>query len=188
MPRISSGKSKLSGKKATGSLFPPEKPATIGRISLTAHIDGGARGNPGPAGFGAHIEDANGKTVAELSEFLGHRTNNYAEYAGLIAALEYAVTHQHRGLRVVSDSELLVKQLLGDYKVKSPELKILYDEARRLIRQLDSFEIAHVLRHKNLEADRLANQAMDLGSKRNNLRVEASNFAQTAPSRISSPN
>src|SRR2546421_10597325 len=125
MPRTPPGKSKSSA--ASGSLFASParesaKPATV--PELTAYIDGGARGNPGPAGFGAHIQDAAGKTVAELSEFLGHKTNNYAEYSGLIAALGYAIEHGHRSLRVVSDSELLVKQILGEYQVKSPDLKV----------------------------------------------------------------
>src|SRR3954469_4076943 len=128
---------------------------------ITAHIDGGARGNPGPAGFGVHIQDADGKVIAEISEFLGHQTNNYAEYSALLAALEYAVDHSHPAINVVSDSELLVKQIRGDYKVKSPELKTLYDRARELIRKLDHFEIRHVLRERNQLADRLANAAMD---------------------------
>ncbi len=146
-------------KDSASSLFPEGS-------AITAFIDGGARGNPGPAGYGVHIEDASGKTIAELSEYLGHQTNNVAEYSGLIAALEYAVQHQHPALHVVSDSELLVKQIRGIYKVKSPELKVLYDQARPLIRKLESFEIRHVLRAKNKDADRLANAAMDKGMGR----------------------
>jgi ribonuclease HI len=155
-------------KKSSSSLFPEEE--TSGKNpsppALTAYIDGGARGNPGPAGYGVHIEDASGKMVAELSEYLGHQTNNVAEYSGLLAALDYAVRHGHRALKVVSDSELLVKQMRGDYKVKSPELKALYDQARPMIRKLDSFEIRHVLRAQNKDADRLANAAMDKGMGR----------------------
>lgn len=131
---------------------------------ITANIDGGARGNPGPAGFGVHIEDADGKVIAEISEFLGHQTNNYAEYSALLAALEYAVDRAHPALNVISDSELLVKQIRGEYKVKSPELKLLYDRARQLIRKLDHFEVRHVLRERNQKADRLANAAMDRGT------------------------
>jgi probable phosphoglycerate mutase len=130
---------------------------------ITAHIDGGARGNPGPAGFGVYIQDAQGKVIAEISEFLGHQTNNYAEYSALLAALEYAVDHGHPVLHVVSDSELLVKQIRGEYKVKSPELKTLYDRANELIGKLEHFEIRHVLRERNQNADRLANAAMDRG-------------------------
>src|SRR5208283_2764603 len=86
---------------------------------MVAHIDGGSRGNPGPAGYGAYITDADGRRVAELGDFLGVQTNNFAEYSGLIAALEYAVEHGYRHVQVVSDSELLVKQMKGQYKVRS---------------------------------------------------------------------
>ncbi|HUR37288.1 MAG TPA: ribonuclease HI family protein [Terriglobales bacterium] len=155
-------------KKKSSSLFPEDEktasPSTP--TALTAFIDGGARGNPGPSGYGVHIKDASGATVAELSEYLGHQTNNVAEYSGLIAALQYAVKHGHPSLSVVSDSELLVKQMRGDYKVKSPELKVLYDQARPLIRKLEHFEIRHVLRAQNKDADRLANAAMDKGMGR----------------------
>ena len=104
--------------------------------------------------------------IAELSEFLGMRTNNYAEYSGLLGCLQYALDHGHRRLRMVSDSELMVKQIQGKYQVKSPDLKVLYDEAKRRISKLDGFEISHALRHKNKDADRLANEAMDRGMKR----------------------
>ena len=133
---------------------------------LVAHIDGGARGNPGPAGYGVVIEDAAGQTVAELSKFLGHQTNNYAEYSGLLAALEYALAHGSKALEVISDSELLVKQINGQYKVRSPILLDLYQRAKALIARLDWFNIHHVLRGKNKEADALANRAMDQGMGR----------------------
>lgn len=133
---------------------------------ITAHCDGGARGNPGPAGFGAVIQDAEGHVLAELSEFLGIQTNNFAEYSGLLAVLEFALANGHRRVKVISDSELMVKQIQGAYKVKSPGLKALYDEARKRIARLDAFQIAHALRHKNKDADRLANQAMDKGMGR----------------------
>ena len=133
---------------------------------LVAFIDGGARGNPGPAGYGVHIEDQGGKKIAELSEYLGHQTNNFAEYSGLVAALEYAIEHQHKALKVFSDSELMVKQILGQYKVKSESLAPIYREAKDLIRKLDRFSITHVLRAKNKDADRLANLAMDRGTGR----------------------
>ena len=155
----------------TPSLFAPDAPATSSRPSgsttsptwITAHCDGGARGNPGPAGYGAEITDSAGAVLAELSEFLGIRTNNVAEYSGLLASLEYALTHGHPCLRVISDSELMVKQIQGKYKVNSPDLKPLWAEARARVAKLDGFEIAHALRHKNKEADALANQAMDRG-------------------------
>ena len=133
---------------------------------ITAHCDGGARGNPGPAGYGAVITGPNGEPIAELSEFLGFRTNNYAEYSGLLACLQYALDHNHPRLRVVSDSELMVKQIQGRYKVNSPDLKPLWQEAKSRIARLKAFEISHALRHKNKDADRLANQAMDRGTKR----------------------
>jgi ribonuclease HI len=128
---------------------------------LVAHIDGGARGNPGPAGYGVTVEDSEGQPIAELSEFLGIQTNNYAEYNGLLAALDFALKQNEPNLRVLSDSELLVKQLKGQYKVSSPMLKELYDRARKLIAQLEWFSVEHVRRERNKEADALANEAMD---------------------------
>lgn len=133
---------------------------------LIAHTDGGARGNPGPAGYGVVIHDARGTKVAGLSEYLGRQTNNFAEYQALIGALEYAVEHGPKALKVISDSELLVRQIKGIYKVKEPTLRDLHARASQLIRQLDWFEIEHTLRGGNREADELANQAMDKGSGR----------------------
>ena len=131
---------------------------------LIAHVDGGARGNPGPAGYGVVIEDEFGRPVTNLSEYLGRQTNNYAEYSGLLAVLNYALRHGFKALKVVSDSELMVKQINGEYKVSSPALKELHGQAMKLIGRLDCFEIRHVLREKNREADRLAN--MDAFAKR----------------------
>lgn len=131
-----------------------------------AHTDGGARGNPGPAGYGVVIHDSRGNKVAALSQYLGRQTNNFAEYQALIAALEHAVGNGVKGLRVISDSELLVRQILGVYKVKEPTLRDLNARARQLISQLEWFDIQHVLRGHNREADRLANQAMDKGASR----------------------
>ncbi len=130
---------------------------------LTAYVDGGARGNPGPAGYGVVLEDSGGRKIAELSHYLGRQTNNYAEYSGLIAALQYALEHNYQSLRVVSDSELMVRQMKGIYKVRNANLVPLYQRARALARQLKSFDIGHVLRGKNRDADRLANEAMDRG-------------------------
>jgi ribonuclease HI len=135
---------------------------------INAHCDGGARGNPGPSGYGALIQNDEGVVLAELSEFLGMRTNNYAEYSGLLGCLQYALDHNYPRLRVVSDSELMVKQIQGKYQVKSPDLKPLFDEAKRRIARLEGFEISHALRHKNKDADRLANEAMDRGMRRSN--------------------
>src|SRR5207237_1517012 len=133
---------------------------------LVAYIDGGARGNPGPAGYGAVIKDQSGSKVAALSKYLGRQTNNSAEYNGLLAALEYALQNGRKALKVISDSELLVKQIRGQYKVNSPALQQLHRRAQELIRQLDWFSIQHVLRAQNREADELANCAMDEGMGR----------------------
>ena len=129
----------------------------------TAHVDGGARGNPGPAGYGVVIQDPSGKKTAELSQYLGHRTNNYAEYNGLLAALRYAIAHRIQSLRIVSDSELMVRQMKGIYKVRHPDLRKLYDQAEQLTSQIEHVEIRHALREHNKAADRLANEAMDRG-------------------------
>jgi len=133
---------------------------------LVAYSDGGARGNPGPAGYGVVIQDETGHKIAALSQYLGHQTNNFAEYQGLIAALEYAVDHGHKALKVISDSELLVRQIKGIYKVKNAALQDLHHRAKELIARLDWFSIGHVLRGKNQEADLLANAAMDKGMGR----------------------
>jgi ribonuclease HI len=133
---------------------------------LVAHSDGGARGNPGPAGYGVVIKDEAGRKVAALSEYLGHQTNNFAEYQGLIAALEYAIQHGPKALKLISDSELLVRQIKGIYKVKNAVLQDLHGRAKELIAQLDWFSIGHALREHNQEADELANDAMDKGMGR----------------------
>jgi len=109
------------------------------------------------------IQDESGRKVATLSEYLGHQTNNFAEYQGLIAALEYSVKHGPRALKLISDSELLVRQIKGIYKVKNPVLQDLHARAKELIAQLEWFSIGHALRAQNQEADSLANQAMDKG-------------------------
>jgi ribonuclease HI len=156
--------SSYSSSRATKELFsahdkPPEH-------HLIAFSDGGARGNPGPSGYGVVIQDEAGRKVATLSEYLGHQTNNFAEYQGLIAALEYAVANGHKALKVISDSELLVRQIKGIYKVKNAALQDLHGRAKELIAQLPWFSIGHVLRGHNEEADRLANAAMDKGMGR----------------------
>ena len=158
---------------------------------IHAHCDGGSRGNPGPAGFGALITDAQGSTIAELSEFLGVKTNNFAEYSGLLAVLKWAIENGHKRLKVVSDSELMVKQIQGKYKVNSVDLKPLWQQGRDLIAKLEGFEISHALRHKNKEADALANQAMDRGMKRGgsaNTAVESLPLRpRLAPAQASAP-
>lgn len=152
-----------SNAHSSEGLFPAQN---VPDAYLIAHVDGGARGNPGPAGYGVVITDPSGHKVAALHDYLGHQTNNYAEYSGLLAALDYALKHGPRALKVVGDSELLVKQIRGEYKVKSPSLMELYQRAKQMIGQLEWFSIQHTLRGGNQEADRLANLAMDKGMGR----------------------
>lgn len=133
----------------------------------TAHIDGGARGNPGPAAYGVVIRTAEGKTH-ELGKYLGIQTNNFAEYSGLLAALEYALQQNFAGLKIFSDSELLVKQMKGEYRVKHPALKVLFDKAKEMSRRLQYFSIHHVLRSSNRAADRLVNEVLDREQKGHN--------------------
>jgi ribonuclease HI len=128
---------------------------------IVAYIDGGARGNPGPAGYGVRVETDRGDLIEEFCGFLGSATNNIAEYNGLLAALRYANEHGHRIVRIKSDSELLVKQMLGQYRVKNPGLQTLYQQAQTLARALERVAYEHVRREQNKDADRLANQAMD---------------------------
>ena len=128
---------------------------------IIAYTDGGARGNPGPAGFGVRIERADGTLVDELHESIGIATNNVAEYRGLIAALEWARAHGETEVLVRSDSLLLVQQMLGNYKVKHPGLQPLYGKARLLAHDVGRVRYEHVRREANKHADRLANAAMD---------------------------
>jgi ribonuclease HI len=144
---------------------------------LIAHSDGGARGNPGPAGYGVVIKDEAGHKVAALSEYLGHQTNNFAEYQGLIAALEYAIEHGPKALKLISDSELLVRQIKGIYKVKNAVLQDLHGRAKELIAQMDWFSIGHAFREQNQEADQLANDAMDKGMGRHTANVGTTRVA-----------
>jgi probable phosphoglycerate mutase len=126
-----------------------------------ANIDGAARGNPGPASYGVVIRDGEGVLVAKLKKYIGRMTNNVAEYYGLIAALDYAESHGIRILRVKSDSELMVKQMQGQYKVKSEDLRPLFERAKKMSLGFESFRIDHVYREQNREADALANEALD---------------------------
>jgi ribonuclease HI len=128
---------------------------------LQIHIDGGSRGNPGPAGYGVYVQDATGTEVAGLYGFLGVATNNVAEYQGLIQGLRFALERGARQVRVFSDSELVVKQIGGTYKVKHPGMIPLHREARDLLRRFDGWSVTHVPREQNREADRLANRALD---------------------------
>ena len=134
------------------------------QYDLVLFADGGSRGNPGPAGAGAVLFDAQGNLVAELSRFLGRTTNNVAEYEGLIMGLEAAREHGASRLAVRLDSELLVKQLNGQYRVKAPNLKPLFQKAQSIISGFEQIDIRHVRRELNKEADRMANLAMDKGA------------------------
>lgn len=125
------------------------------------YIDGGSRGNPGDAAFGVYACDEDERPVAAFGRFLGTMTNNEAEYNGLLAALEWAAEEDVQELHVWSDSELMVKQINGQYRVKSPNLKPLFERAKALTRGFSSFVITHVRREGNEQADRLANMAMD---------------------------
>ncbi|MBU4276039.1 MAG: ribonuclease HI family protein [Proteobacteria bacterium] len=130
-------------------------------LSLILHSDGGSRGNPGPAGAGAVLYDEQGQEVAALSRYLGRTTNNEAEYQALLMGLNEAKRLGAARLTVKMDSELIVRQLEGKYRVKAPGLKPMYDEAKRLLQGFASVTIQHVRREFNKRADELANQAMD---------------------------
>src|SRR5918993_4912902 len=148
---------------------------------IKAYIDGGARGNPGPAGYGARIEAADGTLIEELHGGLGINTNNVAEYHGLLAALKWAVDHGHRDVAIRADSELLVKQMRGEYRIKHPGLQPLATRARLLITQLDDVRFQHVRREQNKEADRLSNLGMDEAEEE--LRAEQAARGNGRPSR-----
>lgn len=130
---------------------------------LVSYTDGGARGNPGPAGIGVVLQNKDGETVGEWSEFLGIATNNQAEYKALLLALKQAAALGVAELECRLDSELVVKQLKGEYKVKHPDLKPLFEQAKSLISQIKNVSFKHIPRELNKQADRLANQAMDQG-------------------------
>ena len=159
-------------------LFGEPEPERKQLASYHANIDGGSRGNPGPAAYGVVMRDARGEVVASLKKYIGQNTNNVAEYFALIAALDYAQTHGIRALRVESDSELLVKQMRGQYKVKSEELKPLFERAKKMSQTLEMFRIEHVYREQNREADALVNQALDETSRPG---AAASNAAKLPP-------
>jgi probable phosphoglycerate mutase len=147
-----------------GSLFARD-PSHAASADLVAYVDGGARGNPGPAGYGVRIERPDGTLVEEFSRAIGVATNNVAEYSGLIAALEWVHERGRQSLLVRSDSLLLVQQMLGNYKVKHPGLRPLHERARQLASRIGRVRYEHVGRASNAHADRLANQAMDEGAQ-----------------------
>lgn len=142
------------------SLF-PEKMSSQAQPALVANIDGGARGNPGPAAYGVIIRNSKGEELAPLKGYLGIQTNNFAEYSGLLAALEFAVREKYPSLKIYSDSELLVRQMQGSYKVNNVALRELFARAQLLVRKLQFFSIEHIPRASNKEADRLVNKVLD---------------------------
>ena len=129
--------------------------------TLTLQFDGGSRGNPGPAGIGVVISAADGTNLVTLGRFIGRATNNVAEYRALITAMEKARELGAKRIVIRGDSELIIKQMRGEYRVKHPDMRVLYQEAQSLLREFEQAKIEHNLRHKNELADKLANLAMD---------------------------
>jgi ribonuclease HI len=152
-----------------------------------ANIDGASRGNPGPAAYAVILRGPDGRKRAEIAKCIGRKTNNVAEYYALLAALDYAAANALRALRVRSDSELLVRQMQGRYRVKNEELKPLYERARKLARGLDYFVIEHVPREQNSDADEFANQALDGAPSGNRLAIPASRDVSRAGERPAAP-
>jgi acyl dehydratase/ribonuclease HI len=148
--------------KASGKLFEePATPSARQEGAYTANIDGAARGNPGPAAYGVVVRKPDGTTHESLGKYIGRTTNNVAEYYALIAALDYAAASGIRRLRVYSDSQLIVNQIKGLYKVKHPDLRPLHERAKKQAASLESFTIQYVPREQNRDADDLANAALD---------------------------
>src|SRR5579863_3565905 len=148
--------------KSSGKLFEePETPSARLEGAYTANIDGAARGNPGPAAYGVVVRRPDGTAHESLGKYIGRATNNVAEYYALIAALDYAAANGIRRLRVYSDSQLIVNQIKGLYKVKHPDLRPLHERAKKQAATLEAFTIQYVPREQNRDADDLANVALD---------------------------
>ncbi len=153
--------------------------------SFDVYVDGGSRGNPGPAAAGVVLLDADtGQPVFEAGYFLGRMTNNAAEYNGLIKALEACIAHEAQRVCVTSDSQLMVRQILGEYRVKSADLQPLHTDAKALLGRIGDWKIRHVLRENNKRADELANVAMDAGDdviidKQRSARASVASHAET---------
>ena len=154
-------RSSKTSPPSSARLFFEAHPATPPAGVHIANIDGASRGNPGPASYAVVIRDPSGKVILELAKNIGRETNNVAEYYALLAALDYATSHNISALRIRSDSELLVRQMQGRYKVKSADLKPLYERASKMAKQLGYFAIEHVRRELNRDADALANMVLD---------------------------
>ena len=168
---------------SSARLFSESHAATPPAGVHIANIDGASRGNPGPASYAVIIRDPSGKTILELAKNIGRETNNVAEYYALLAALDYATSHNISALRIRSDSELLVRQMQGRYKVKSADLKPLHERASKMAKQLGYFAIEHVRRELNRDADALANVALDQAG----VPKFAATGSTTSESRPSSP-
>jgi ribonuclease HI len=151
---------KVPSPPSSARLFPDASSAPPAGVHI-ANIDGASRGNPGPASYAVVVRNADGEVIEKLAKNIGSQTNNVAEYFGLIAALDYATSRNISALRIRSDSELLVRQMQGRYKVKSPDLKPLFERAAKLAKQIPYFTIEHVRREFNSDADALANVALD---------------------------
>lgn len=134
-------------------------------MAIEVYIDGAARGNPGPAGIGIVIKD-NGKIVEQIGAYIGKTTNNVAEYMALIRGLEEVISRGYKQASFISDSELLVKQMNGEYKVKNENLIPLHYHIMELVRKLHGFSIKHVRRENNPEADNMANIGIDVHEKK----------------------
>ncbi|MBA3274119.1 MAG: ribonuclease HI family protein [Chthoniobacterales bacterium] len=147
--------------------------------TLTLQFDGGSRGNPGPAGIGVVVSAEDGTPLVTLGRFIGNATNNVAEYRALITAMEEAKKLGAKRIKIRGDSELIIKQMRGEYKVRHPDMKALYEEAQDLLGEFEQTKIEHNLRHKNELADKLANLAMD--RKRDVTEVNASPIDEPAP-------
>ena len=148
--------------KTSGHLFAePESPTTRLDGAYTANIDGAARGNPGPASYGVVLRRPDGKPLESLGKYIGRHTNNVAEYYALIAALDYAAANGIKRLRVYSDSQLIVNQMKGLYKVRHPDLRPLHERAKKQAAGLEAFTIQYVPREENHDADAAANAALD---------------------------
>jgi ribonuclease HI len=148
--------------RTSGHLFAePETPPALAEGAYTANIDGAARGNPGPASYGVVIRRPDGKPLESLGKYIGRHTNNVAEYYALIAALDYAAAKGIKRLRVQSDSQLIVNQIKGLYKVKHPDLRPLHERAKKQAATLEAFTIQYIPREQNREADAAANAALD---------------------------
>lgn len=175
-----------SAAPVSARLFVESRPIPPAGVHV-AHIDGASRGNPGPAAYAVIFRTPEGTKLTEICKYIGRETNNVAEYYALIAALDYAANHAIRALRIRGDSELLVRQMQGRYKVKHPALKPLFERAQKLSRALEYFAIEHVPRESNREADALANLALDTAGSPSSIPVQIAAKAvpaTSAPRRI----